>query len=106
MLITDDITEYLAEVKKFAKKIGMLDQLKGRLDYLANYSDQESRCRLFKDFAPHSFAFLMEHKKDGEWKPWYNGGLIFHGEHDGHGDGGTPTFSVCVTKTTGWSIHT
>jgi hypothetical protein len=35
-----------------------------------------------------------------------NGGLIYHGKHDNGGDGGSPTFSVCLEPTNGWSIHT
>ena len=34
------------------------------------------------------------------------GGLIFHGQHDGGGDGGMPTLSVCLTPQDGWSLHT
>lgn len=39
-------------------------------------------------------------------KFWFNGGLIFHGPHDGGGNGGAPTFSVSLTPQDGWSIHT
>ena len=35
-----------------------------------------------------------------------NGGLIYHGAHDGGGDGGAPTFSVNLSPVNGWSIHT
>ena len=35
-----------------------------------------------------------------------NGGIIFHGTHDRGGDGGAPTFSVNLTPTVGWAIHT
>jgi len=53
--------------------------------------------RLFLDFAPYSFEFSVG---------GLNGGMIFHGGHDGGGDGGGPTLSVCLTPTTGWSLHT
>ena len=43
---------------------------------------------------------------NGRWTTWFNGGLIFHGAHDGHGSGAAPTFAVSLTPTTGWSIHT
>lgn len=36
----------------------------------------------------------------------YNGGIIFHGSHDGYGSGSAPTFSVCINPTDGYSIHT
>ena len=35
-----------------------------------------------------------------------NGGMIFHGSHDRGGNGSAPTFSVNLTPTTGWAIHT
>lgn len=41
-----------------------------------------------------------------KWFFWFNGGLIFHGDHDGGGDGGMPTLSVCLQPTDGWAIHT
>lgn len=34
------------------------------------------------------------------------GGIIYHGERDGYGSGGAPTFSVCLKPTSGYSIHT
>ena len=40
------------------------------------------------------------------YKYWMNGGLIYHGKHDGFGSGNAPTFSVCLTPTNGWSVHT
>jgi hypothetical protein len=35
-----------------------------------------------------------------------DGGLIYHGNHDGFGSGAFPTLSVTITPTDGWSIHT
>ena len=35
-----------------------------------------------------------------------HGGLIYHGPHDGFGDGGSPSYSVTLGKYKGWSIHT
>ena len=58
---------------------------------------------LWPDFAPRSFEFV---RKDSEGKFRSNGGVIFHGHHDNGGDGGSPTFSVCLTPVNGWSIHT
>jgi hypothetical protein len=40
------------------------------------------------------------------YKFWFNGGLIYHGTHDGGGDGGAPTFSVNLSPVNGWSVHT
>ncbi len=63
---------------------------------------------LYKDFAPLSFGFNIETKQDdGTWKFWFNGGLIFHGRHDGGGSGGAPSFAVSLTAVDeDWSIHT
>lgn len=56
---------------------------------------------LAHDFAPLSFFFYFE---GGNTR--MNGGVIFHGQHDGGGDGGAPTFSVNVTEADSWEIHT
>lgn len=59
---------------------------------------------LADDFAPLSFYWFI--RREGE--VIYNGGIIFHGPHDGGGDGGAPTFSVSLDRSTAprWSIHT
>ena len=49
------------------------------------------------DFAPHSFNFTM----CGMY-----GGMIYHGPHDGGGDGGAPTYSMNLSPIAGWSLHT
>lgn len=56
------------------------------------------------DFAPYSFYFERIRKERGTLI--LNGGIIFHGKHDNGGDGGAPTFSVCLEPCNGWSIHT
>jgi len=112
--------EYFNEVEEFAIQADRHDQLMDRIGYLcqADRPDEEIsfwgnpmkelRLRLFSDFAPHSFEFVLEGKpKDSdEWKRCMNGGLIFHGTHDRGGDGGAPTYSVNLTPQDGWSIHT
>jgi len=54
------------------------------------------------DFADKSFTWAIV--KDGKVK--MNGGMILHGAHDNGGDGGAPTFSVNLSPTTGWQLHT
>lgn len=71
------------KVVAFAKHAGLEVVLQEQLDYLASYAchndESHTRCLLGWDFAPNSFAFLMERKQpDGEYKRWFNGGLIFH----------------------------
>jgi len=112
--------EYLESVQQAAAEMGKGDQLLGRLTYLAQYAcwkqtddgDQvpgdfnTTRCVLCKDWAPLSFSFVMHQKTEGGYRFWFNGGLIFHGQHDGFGDGSAPTYSVDLSSTDGWSIHT
>lgn len=54
------------------------------------------------DFAPFSLYF----EKWRNEKMYGNGGIIFHGKHDGFGSGAAPTFSVSMTPSDGWEIHT
>jgi hypothetical protein len=51
-------------------------------------------------------SLCFEITKNGQFV--LNGGFIFHGKHDGFGNAGAPTFSVCIDpeKEPGWSIHT
>ena len=109
-MILDKTDGYLDEVKSSpqAKAITGKNSLDKALEYLGSYGDRETLCVLYKDWAPLSFAFDMQVKDPvtGAFGPWFNGGLIFHGDHDGGGNGGGPTLSVCLQPTDGWSIHT
>jgi hypothetical protein len=103
--------EHFNKVKAFAESTGRMEQLQDKLNYLDTYADHErqglTKCVISYDWAPYSFSFLMMRRdENGEYQPWFNGVLIFHGSHDNGGDGGSPTFSVCVNPTDGWSIHT
>lgn len=58
---------------------------------------------IYDDHAPLSFYFVGMR---GEQMSM-NGGIIFHGPHDGYGSGSAPTFSICIDKAEiGWRIHT
>lgn len=105
-MLEDKTDGKLESIKAFAARCGKLKQLQEQLDYLANYGQQETRCNLMPDFAPQSLRFVMQMKVDGEWRYWFNGGLIFHGSHDHYGSGEFPTLSVCVSPTDGWAVHT
>lgn len=105
MLNTIHIEDYFAAVKEAAKKMGLKEQLEKKLEYLANYSTKETECILYKDFAPLSFIFdMFAIDDDNTRRHWFTGGLIFHGNLDS--GGGYPTYSVNVSPTIGWSIHT
>lgn len=105
-MLEDRTNGKLQSIKAFAAETGREEQLQQKLDYLANYGAQETKCVLFQDFAPQSLFFNMQKKKDGEWVHWFSGGLIFHGSHDGFGSGAAPTLSVCLNPTDGWQVHT
>ncbi|MBN1772543.1 MAG: DUF4120 family protein [Deltaproteobacteria bacterium] len=111
MLDTTEVETRLAEARAFADKVGLRENLEDQLRYLDEYAEHGDRgktcCRLYRDSAPQSFGFVMTVRREGGiYKTWFNGGLIFHGPHDGGGDGGEPTLAVCLTPTTGWAIHT
>jgi glycine cleavage system protein P-like pyridoxal-binding family len=89
----------------------MRDNLERQLRYLDEYAEHGDRgktcCRLYRDGAPYSFGFVMSRRGEGGiHRNWFNGGLLFHGPHDGGGDGSAPTYAVCLQPTVGWSIHT
>jgi hypothetical protein len=91
--------EHFDACVEFAKKAGKWegDQgLKSGLERIVHLAGKE-KAVLFKDFAPYSFEFAAG---------GFQGGLIFHGRHDGGGSGSAPTFSVCLEPCDGWSIHT
>lgn len=118
MLVIENQSHF-DEVVAHAKAIGLYEgndnnqSLKGRLDHLARYGGKSAdgsdrtRVRLFKDFAPYSFGFVIESKDENDdWSAWFQGGLLFHGAHDGDGSGSAPTLAVTLTPCVGWSIHT
>lgn len=73
------------------------------LDILERYAnDPRGDFILYPDFAPLSMLFAL--MKDG--KVIMNGGVIFHGKHDGNGSGSAPTFSVSLSRKNGWHVHT
>ena len=99
--------EHLATVRKFADETGQREAFEQKLQDLCFFGNPEIRVHLYSDFAPMSFYWEAI---VGEGQPtratrYMNGGLIYHGEVPNYG-GGSPTFSVCLTPTAGWSIHT
>lgn len=109
MLVVEN-EAYLAEVKKFAESVGAIDRLTKQLDYLNGYAGSDkTRCHLVSDFAPHSFHFIMKKLgTDGEYRYWFNGGLIYRGPRQPL-DGSGPAFTVDISPsdaTHDWSVHT
>lgn len=96
--------EHLAAVREFADRTNLREQFESRLADLTTYGPNDWIVELHEDNAPFSFIW-------NEYNPITHqrgmlGGLIYHGQHDGGGNGGAPTFSVNLTPTNGWSIHT
>jgi hypothetical protein len=94
----------LTETLKFAESIGLVNSLQGCLEGINRYCSPETEVYLGMDFAPHSFTFAVVDKATDRCK--LNGGIIFHGRHDGFGSGSAPTFSVSLSGEEGWQIHT
>lgn len=53
-----------------------------------------------------AFYWVIDRVVDGQTSMVMNGGLLYHGAHDGFGSGSAPTFAVTLSPTDGWSIHT
>lgn len=111
--VRENCKAYLEDVKAFARRTGQHDRLQEKLVYLIRYGGKDSdgndkfKVVLDKDFAPYSFSLLWYLRaKDGSWEFCMEGGMIYHGPHDGHGSGATPALAVTLQPTDGWSIHT
>ena len=92
----------LDKIKTHAVSSALADNLKECLCRLERHTRDGCTVTLYPDFAPLSLYF--EVKKQG--RLILNGGMIYHGSHDRGGNGSAPTFSVSLTPTTGWAIHT
>lgn len=103
-MILDKTNFRLDEIKAFAREHDLMESFIETFARLENYSVKGYEVSLYSDFAPLSLEFAIANQGRFE----FNGGFIFHGIHDGYGNGGAPTFSVLLSteKKTGWSIHT
>ena len=111
--------DHARKVFETAKTMGLWSQLREALYYLHTYANREgctydkwnrrgnTRCDLYPDFAPHSFAVTMTRQDpDGTWRPWWNGGLIYQGP-EAPADGSFPSLTVSLNpKDVGWFLHT
>lgn len=102
--------DHFNKVKAKAEEMGLMPDLQEKLDYLASYADHgdygKVRCKLGWDFAPLSFAFVMERQENGTdtWKYWFNGGLIFHPGRLGPDE--SLSVELCQSNKPHWSVHT
>jgi hypothetical protein len=103
-MINDHTNGKLAEIKAYAAEHHLTESFNKTFTRFETFSKSGCEVNLYSDFAPLSLYF--EITRDGQFV--LNGGFIFHGPHDRYGNGGTPTFSVCIEpeKQPGWSIHT
>lgn len=110
MLDTTRVEKQLVAARTFADEQGLRQQLEEQLRYLDGYGGDDGdrgrvRCTLSADLAPHSFVFQLERRqKDGSYRSWMTGGLIFHGPHGGRG--AAPEYSVSLVPQVGWAVHT
>lgn len=87
---------WFSEIMDFAKSrpVGEFASLQRCLDRLATMvsnSREKDEVGIYRDSAPYSFGWSAS---------GIVGGCIYHG------NGGVPTFSVNVSSSDGWSIHT
>lgn len=103
-MIKDLTNGRLDEIRTYAKENNLEESFNNTFSRLETYSDKGYTVTLYCDFAPLSMEFSIT---DNGRQILY-GGFIFHGPHDGYGNGGAPTFSVSLEteRKTGWSIHT
>lgn len=92
----DNGTEWFGEIMDFAQSrpVGEFASLQRCLDRLATMvsnSMEKDETGIYRDSAPYSFGFSA---------CGMVGACIYHG------NGGAPTFSVNVSSSDGWSIHT
>lgn len=107
-MIDDRTDGGLAAVQDFARSVGAEDRLQRCLDRLARMARQ-GRCVLFRDFAAHSFVFVLEDPlPDGSWRTALHGGVLYAGSSQPL-DGSAPAFCVRIGASEhphDWSIHT
>src|ERR1700756_4258768 len=80
MLIIEN-QEHFGKVREFARFVGADAELQKRPDFLAGFGGNPAkvRCRLYSDFAPHSFFCRIEYSSLEGWKSGLVGGLIYSG---------------------------
>ena len=76
MLIIEN-QEHFDKVREFARSVGADTELQKRLDFLAGFGGDPAkvRCRLYSDFAPHSFFWRIEYSSLGDGNPGLSAAL-------------------------------
>ena len=111
-MIIDQTNGKYEEIKTFAATHPngkSLTQCFEQLGRIVRNTHTDCAIWIFPDFAPMSLSFALIAAKSAPYELEdikFNGGIIYHGSHDGFGSGSAPTFSVCLEPTDGWRIHT
>ena len=90
IMIHDCTNGELDKIKAFAREKKLVREFVSTFSRFKAQSKRGFDIYLYPDFAPHSLYFVR--KKNNVFNG--DGGFIFHGIHDGGGNGGSPTFSV------------
>lgn len=101
ILFTPNAYERYIKCLDFTEALGD-ETLGGCIARLSQW-DSNSDIHISTDFDEMSFFFRQKYA-DG--RTGICGGIIYHGSRDGYGSGQGPTFSVCLTPTEGYQIHT
>ena len=101
-MLIDKTSGLLETATKYANANGLKENLEQNLNSLKRHAENGCEVHLYEDFAPLSFYF--EVIKNGHLQ--LCGVLIYHGKHDGGGNGCAPTYSVSLSPCQGWQIHT
>ena len=99
----DQTNGRFAEIFVLAAENGLHENITGVMARLARHEQSGNEVVLTADFAPLSLNFYVMDKKN---QCQLNGGVIYHGSHDGGGNGLSTTFSVNLEPCIGWVIHT
>jgi hypothetical protein len=89
-MITDYTNGRLADIKAYTREHNLMESFNKTFSRFKTFSQCGCEVNLYSDFAPLSIYF--EIFRDGKFV--LNGRFIFHGPHDGFGNGGAPSFSV------------
>lgn len=102
-LLVDHSDGRYQEIIEHANKTEQQESLQNAFRSLFRRILRGECVKLYSDYAPLSMYFVCFDKNE---RQTLNGGIIYHGSHDGFGSGAAPTFSVTLEKTKGWACHT
>jgi hypothetical protein len=102
--------DHLAKARAHADSCGaqVREQFEEQIAFLENYQGGVCLCELHKDWAPHSFRFVLlgRENEHGERRRMFDGLLAYYGPHEN--GVGMPQLSVTLSpsETPHWTINT